>query len=82
MRRTDEYRLARIVEVGQQLVGVIVSDGITEDDILHDLHTQRLVTTPLYNIGEQAYGISREFKEAHPRGTVERRRGHAPSPCP
>lgn len=65
MSKTDEYRLARIVEIGEQLAGVIRDDGITENDILHDLHTQWLVTTPPYNIGEQAYYISREFKTRH-----------------
>ena len=66
MRKTDAYRLERIIKVGDQLVEVVANDGITAEDIAHDLHTQWLITTPLYNIGEQAYAVSPEFKEAHP----------------
>lgn len=66
MSKTDLYRLERIIKVGDQLAEVVADDGITAEDISHDLHTQWLITTPLYNIGEQAYAISSEFKEAHP----------------
>lgn len=47
MRRGDDYRLRRIMEVGEQLAGVIESDGITRESILGDFHTQWLITTPL-----------------------------------
>lgn len=66
MRRGDDYRLRRIMEVGEQLAGVIESDGITRESILGDFHTQWLITTPLYNIGEQVYALSDEFKDSHP----------------
>ena len=66
MRRGDDYRLRRIVEIGERLAGVIESDGITKESILGDFHTQWLLTTPLYNIGEQVYALSDEFKDSHP----------------
>ena len=66
MKKTDEYRLERIVAIGYQFLEAIEEEGITEERILTDLHTQWLITTPLYNIGEQAYGLSNEYKEAHP----------------
>lgn len=63
--RDDRYRLERIVEIGDQLTRVIEAEGITEDSVLTDLKTQWLVTTPLYNIGEQAYCVSNELKARH-----------------
>ena len=66
MKRDDPYRLTRIVELGKQLYRVIEEEGIGREDVLSDLKTQWLITTPLYNIGEQAYCISPEFKAAHP----------------
>ena len=66
MKKTDEYRLGRIVSVGRQLMAAVDEEGITEEKILTDTRTQWLITTPLYNIGEQAYSVSREYKEGHP----------------
>lgn len=66
MRRDDSYRLSRIVELGRQLSEVIEQERITRADILGSFKVQWLITTPLYNIGEQAYCVSQEFKEAHP----------------
>lgn len=64
--RNDTYRLRRIVEVGNQLLGVIESRGITREQLLSDFETQWLITTPLFNIGEQANCISAELAEAYP----------------
>ena len=66
MKRGDSYRLARIVELGGQLYRVIEEEDIGRADVLSDLKTQWMITTPLYNIGEQAYCVSSEFKAAHP----------------
>ena len=57
--RDDQYRLRRISELGTQLSCVIA-------DLLNDLETQWLVTTPLFNIGEQANRVSRQLVEQHP----------------
>lgn len=66
MKRDDPYRLSRIVEIGHQLSEVMAQERITRADILDSLKVQWLITTPLYNIGEQAHCVSQEFKEAHP----------------
>ena len=66
MKKDDQYRLARIVETGRQLLAVLDYDGITPEQLVHDFRLQWLVTTPLYNIGEQVYALSRTFKDAHP----------------
>ena len=64
--RSDIYRLERISLVGHQLLQVIESRSITRDTLVRDVETKWLVTTPLYNIGEQANCLSREFVEGHP----------------
>ena len=56
--RDDAYRLQRIAEIGNQLLGVIESRGITREQVLNDFETQWLITTPLFNIGEQANCVS------------------------
>lgn len=66
MRKTDEYRLQRITEIGKQLTQVITEEGITSTTLLSNYKHQWLVTTPLYNIGEQVYCLSPAFKDAHP----------------
>lgn len=64
--KDDFYRLSRVSEVGHQLLEAIESKGITAETLQNDLTTQWLVTTPLYNIGEQVNCISRETTEEHP----------------
>lgn len=64
--RNDAYRLERISLVGHQLLDVIQERSISKDSLLSDFQTQWLITTPLYNIGEQANCISNDFAEAHP----------------
>lgn len=64
--KNDEYRLQRIAEPGNQLLGVIESRSIDRAQIMSDLETQWLITTPLFNIGEQANCISRELADSHP----------------
>lgn len=64
--RDDQYRLRRISELGTQLSCVIAERGITRKDLLNNLETQWLVTTPLFNIGEQANRVSRQLVEQHP----------------
>ena len=63
---TDAERLARISNFGARLMEAIADEGITRDAIVSDYRVQWLIATPLYNIGEQTYHVSRELKEAHP----------------
>lgn len=64
--KSDAYRLERISIVGHQLLQVIKSRSITRDMLICDIETQWLVTTPLYNIGEQTNCLSLAFVESHP----------------
>lgn len=40
--------------------------NITKAILLEDTFLQWAVTTPLYNIGEQVYQLSKEFKQTYP----------------
>lgn len=66
MNNKDRHRLQTIAEVGEKLLQTISEEGITKDLLLQNYRTQWLVTTPLYNIGEQANCVSKEITEAHP----------------
>lgn len=63
--RNDEYRLRRVAELGNQLLDVMETRGIDKARVMADLETQWLVTTPLFNIGEQVNCLSREFTDGH-----------------
>lgn len=67
MRRTDAYRRGRIEEIGAQLMALLNDGSINRKLLLDDFRTQWMVTTPLYNIGEQVYALSDEFKARHPK---------------
>lgn len=65
MKKNDDDRLALIVLYGSQLLDVAKETDLSADQLNSDYRLQWLVTTPLYNIGEQAYGLSNEFVEEH-----------------
>lgn len=65
MKRTDAERLEMIIHIWEALSRQIDAKKITPEQLLRDEYTQWAVTTPLYNIGEQVYGISPEFKQEH-----------------
>ncbi|MBQ9067810.1 MAG: DUF86 domain-containing protein [Eggerthellaceae bacterium] len=62
---TDDYRLSRISEVGHQLLDIVEKRGITKELLSSDLETQWLVTTPLFNIGEQVNCLSDSLIQAN-----------------
>lgn len=64
--KDDAYRLSRIIAVGDQLFEVIERHGLTRESLLHDVEVQWLVTTPLFNIGEQANCVSERVTRCHP----------------
>lgn len=66
MKRTDKERLIKIAETWKELNAQIVKRKITEEVLLTDEFSQWAVTTPLYNIGEQVYQLSKEIKEHYP----------------
>ena len=66
MKQTDMDRLRTILRQWEELSGQLERRGITPDQLLNDSFIQWAVTTPLYNIGEQVYQLSPEFKQKHP----------------
>ena len=65
MKKTDAERLKKIVSLWSALSGEITQHGITREMLLMDQFSQWAVTTPIYNIGEQVYQLSPEFKKKH-----------------
>lgn len=64
--KTDRYRLERIAEMGNQLLDVVDDLGITEAALSNDYRLQWLVTTPLFNIGEQVNCLSPDLIARYP----------------
>ena len=66
MKKTDTERLKKIVSLWDALNREITGRGITQEMLFADQFSQWAVTTPIYNIGEQVYQLSPEFKKSHP----------------
>ena len=66
MKYSDEQRLQKILDNAEKLLSYISEHNVTKEQLLNDYSLQWLVTTPLYNIGEQVYKISEETKAQHP----------------
>lgn len=65
MKYTDYDRLNKILEKGKELTKYLSENNVTREDLINTISLQWLVTTPLYNIGENVYFLSDEFKETH-----------------
>ena len=65
MKYSDQQRIRKIYEKAAELYEYIEKHQIKKSDLLTEKPLQWLVTTPLYNIGEHVYNLSREYKEAH-----------------
>lgn len=65
MKYSDQQRIQKIYEKAMGLYEYIVKHQIKKEDLLTKILLQWLVTTPLYNIGEHVYNLSREYKENH-----------------
>ena len=65
MKKSDKERLKKIVSTWNDLHAQMEQRQITQALLLEDEFSQWAVTTPLYNIGEQVYQLSSEFKESH-----------------
>ena len=66
MKYSDSQRIEKMRDTTKKLLDYIEQSGISKDDVLTSETIQWTITTPLYNIGEQAYNLSSEYKEAHP----------------
>lgn len=64
--KTDYERIKKIILTYHKLNNYLKTHNINQEDILNDYSVQWTVTTPLYNIGEQTYQISKEFKSLYP----------------
>jgi uncharacterized protein with HEPN domain len=62
---SDTERIKKIIKTWSSLQNQIQEHGITKEILLKDEFSQWAVTTPLYNIGEQVYMLSSEFKKAN-----------------
>ena len=65
MKYSDKQRIQKICEYAEKLLTHINENDITKEKLLNDYALQWLVTTPLYNIGEQVYALSDEYKNTH-----------------
>lgn len=66
MKKSDIERLKKIVSLWTALQSELQTHGITKEKVLSDQFSQWAVTTPVYNIGEQVYQLSPDFKKEHP----------------
>ncbi|MBQ7597423.1 MAG: DUF86 domain-containing protein [Clostridia bacterium] len=66
MLKSDRERLKKMILLWERLTAQIGEHQITKESLMTDEFSQWAVTTPLYNIGEQVYRISSDFKAAHP----------------
>ena len=66
MLRSDKERIKKIIDLWEKLKAQMDEHQITKETLLSDEFSQWAVTTPLYNIGEQVYQISADYKDARP----------------
>ena len=66
MKYTDRQRIRKIYEYANKLNQYVKDHEVTRETLMADEALQWLVTTPLYNIGEQAYCLSDVYKSRHP----------------
>ena len=65
MKYSDMQRIEKIRTTTRKLLDYLESAQITQEMILEQETVRWTITTPLYNIGEQAYQLSDEFRARH-----------------
>lgn len=65
MKYSDIQRIEKIRTTTRKLLDYLESAQITQEMILEQETVRWTITTPLYNIGEQAYQLSDEFRARH-----------------
>ena len=63
MKYSDEQRIEKILEYAEKLTQYIEQNQIDRSVIEENYSVQWAITTPLYNIGEHAYNLTKAFKE-------------------
>ena len=66
MMQSDRQRLLKIIQTGKKLLAYLEEQHVTPEQVAGSFALQWTVTTPLYNIGEHTYQISKELKAAYP----------------
>ena len=66
MKYSDMQRVEKILEYAEDLTQYVKNSGITREQVENNRIVQWTITTPLYNIGEHAYNLTKEFKEKTP----------------
>lgn len=62
MTYSDVQRIEKIRSYTDKLLDYIKNSNLTREMVLSDEIVRWTLTTPLYNIGEHAYNLSKEFK--------------------
>ena len=65
MKYSDQQRIELIKSTVDKLLKYLEEEQITRQDVLEKEPIRWTITTPLYNIGEHAYQISKDFKNEH-----------------
>ena len=65
MKYSDGQRLEKIRSTTEKLLNYLAQTGITREMVMEQEPVRWTITTPLYNIGEQAYHLSAPFKDAY-----------------
>ncbi len=65
MKKSDKERLLKVIDLWHSLEKQLQARNISQEQLLTDEFAQWAVTTPVYNIGEQVYQLSAEFKADH-----------------
>ena len=65
MKYSDQQRVQKIYDNAVKLQDYIRENHVSKEDLLKELSLQWLVTTPLYNIGEHVYNLSKDYKEVY-----------------
>ena len=65
MKYSDQQRIQKIYVNAVKLHEYIIENHVTKERLLKEFSLQWLVTTPLYNIGEHVYNLSKDYKENH-----------------
>lgn len=64
--RTDKERIKKAISTWDELKQMMKEKNISSKQILTDKYTQWAITTPIYNIGEQIYQVSKDLKDKYP----------------
>ena len=66
MKQSDAQRIRKIIETGYKLLDYVKTQHIAQADIENSYAVQWTITTPLYNIGEHTYQLSKDVKTRYP----------------